>query len=67
MRFSVAANRTGTAAQGRRFPEEQIEILAQRATMRTDKLPGDTDQASGIFMLGLVLGASVPLFFLALG
>jgi hypothetical protein len=32
-----------------------------------DKLPNETQDSSSVFMLGMVLGASVPLLFLALG
>jgi hypothetical protein len=31
-----------------------------------DKLPHETQDASSVFMLGLVVGAAVPLLFLAL-
>lgn len=34
--------------------------------MHTDKLPGETHEVSSVFMLGLVVGASVPLLFFAL-
>lgn len=75
MRFSVAAKirfQRGCKKNGNRPANAAFSLTTeplpiQRATMRTDKLPGEPDQASGIFMLGLVLGASVPLFFLALG
>jgi hypothetical protein len=33
----------------------------------SDKLPSETQDRSSVFMLGLVVGASVPLLFLALG
>jgi hypothetical protein len=32
-----------------------------------DKLPPQAEDSSSVFMLGIVIGASVPLLFLALG
>jgi hypothetical protein len=42
-------------------------MVVSKVMAKSDKLPAEAQDKSSVFVLGIVVGASVPLLFLALG